>query len=106
MENESTEVFLELKPSMVKEGTDQHAVVLFTKGNIGSDKPVPVVKLPPVIFIGGLSKQVRTGNIQGAWEPYRSVAVVTDVGVPVEEALLEIGMNSKRAVVHLECDYE
>ena len=38
---------------MVKEGVDHHAVVLFTKENMDSDKPVPVVNIPPVRFIGG-----------------------------------------------------
>ena len=66
-----------------------------------SDKPVPVVNLPPVSFIGGTSKQGITGNIQGAWDPDRSVALVTAVCVLVEETLSEIGINSKRAVIHL-----
>ena len=71
-----------------------------------ADKPVPVVNLPPVIFIGGPSKKVITGKIQGAWDTDRSVAVVTAVGVPVEGALADIGMNSRRVVIHLECDCE
>ena len=46
-------------------------MVLFTKGNTYADKPVPVVNLPPVRFIGDPSKQGITGNIQGAWDPNR-----------------------------------
>ena len=44
-------------------------MVLFTKDNTDTDKPVPVVNLPPVRFICGPPKQERTGNIQGAWDP-------------------------------------
>ena len=60
-----------------------------------------MVNFPPVSFIGGPSKQVRTGNIQVAWDPYILVAVITDVGVPVEEELSDIGINVRRAVIHL-----
>ena len=62
-------------------------MVIFTKENMDADKPIPVVNLPPVRFLSGPSKQVRTGNIQGAWYPYRLVAVIMSVIVPVEEAL-------------------
>ena len=63
-------------------------MVLFTKQNMDGDKPVPVLNFPPVRFIGGPSNQGRSCNIQGKWDPYRSVSVVTAVGVPMEEALL------------------
>ena len=106
MENASTKVSLAAHPSMVKEGAEHQPLVIFTKENMDSDKPVLVVNIPPVGFIVGPSKQVITGNIQGYWDPYRSVAVVTAVGVPVQEELSYIGMNSKREVIHLEfyCD--
>ena len=41
-----------------------------------------------------------------AWEPEISVDVVTLVGVPVEETLVDIGMNTRNVVIHLEyyCD--
>ena len=52
---------------MIKEGADHLSVVIFTKYNMESDKPVPVLNLPPVRFLGVPSKQVRTGNIQGVW---------------------------------------
>ena len=71
-----------------------------------ADKPVPVVNIPPVRFIGVPSKQVRTGNIQGVCYPGRSVAAVTALGVPMEEVLSGIGMNSKRKLIHLEFDCE
>ena len=86
---------------MVKERADHQPVVLFTKENLDADKAFPVVYLPPVRFIGGPTNQGITGNIQGAWDKNRSEVVVTAVGVPVEEALSDIGMNSRREVIHL-----
>ena len=65
------------------------------------DKPVPVSNIPPVRFIGGTSKQGIKVNIQGAWDPYGPVEVVTDVGIPVEEALADIGTNARIKVIHL-----
>ena len=62
-------------------------MVLFTKENTDADKPVPVVNLPPVRFIGGISKQGITGNIQGACDSDILIAVIADVDVPVEELL-------------------
>ena len=49
-----------------------------------ADKPVPVLNILPVRFIGGPSKQGKTGNIQGAWYPDISVAVVIVVVIPVQ----------------------
>ena len=57
-------------------------------------------------FIGGASKQGITGNIQGLWYPDRSVVVVTDVVVLVEESLSKIVINSRRAVIRLEFNGE
>ena len=51
-----------------------------------ADKPVQVVNIPPVRFIGGPSKQGIKGDIQGYWYPDRSVAVLMSVGIPLEEA--------------------
>ena len=48
------------------------------------DKPVPVVNLPHVRFIGGPTNQGITGNIEGAWDPEISVAVIITMGVTVE----------------------
>ena len=42
---------------MVKERVNHLPVVLFTKENIYADKPVPVVNLPPVMFIGAPTRQ-------------------------------------------------
>ena len=66
-----------------------------------ADEPAKVVNLLPVRFIGVPSNQGRTGNVQGEWDPDRSVSVLITVGVPVVEALSDIGMNSRRAVIHL-----
>ena len=52
--------------------------------------------ITPLKFTGCHTKQVRTGKVQGAWDPDISVVVVTAVGVPVEEFLLDIGMNTSR----------
>ena len=86
---------------MVTEGEDHQPVFLFTKDNMDADKPVSVVNCPPVRFIGGPSKKERTVNIKGVWYQDISGAVVPAVDVPMEEALLEIGMNFKRAVMNL-----
>ena len=69
MENASIKVSLASQSEMVKEIGGQHPVVLFTKDNTDADKPVPVVILSPVRFIGGPTRQKRTGIIQGAWYP-------------------------------------
>ena len=57
-----------------------------------ADKPVPVENLPPVRFIGDPTGQGRTVRVQGSCEAEREVAVITMVGVPVEEALDDIGI--------------
>ena len=57
-------------------------------------------------FAGGPTNQGRTGNMQGDWYPDRSLAVVTDVGVPVEEDLSNIIINTRRELVNLEYDCE
>ena len=106
MENASTEVSLESHLSMVKEVVDHLSLVIFTKENMGAYKPVPVVNLPPVRFIGGPSRQGISGNIQGDWDPDISVALVTVMGVTLEEVLSDIGMNVRRSVIHLEFDCE
>ena len=54
---------------MEKEGAEHLLLVLFTKDNMDKDKPVPVVNLPPVRFIGGSIKQGITDSIQGYWYP-------------------------------------
>ena len=81
-------------------------MVLFTKENMYIDKPIPVVNIPNVRFIGGPTRQGRTGGIQGGWDPERSVAVINTVGVPVEEALADILMKARNVVINMECDGE
>ena len=66
-----------------------------------ADKPVPVVNLPPVKFIGITKNQGRTGNIQGDWYSEISVAGIPTVGVPVKEDLADIGIKSINVVIHL-----
>ena len=106
MENVSTEVSLAAHSEMVKERADHQPVVLFTKDNIGADKPVPVVILPPVRFIGGPTRQEKIGITQVSWDPEISVDVITRVGIPVEEALDDIVIKTRNVVIHMECDGE
>ena len=56
MDNASTEVSLAAHPFLVKEISDHQPVVLFKKDNTNADKPVTVVNLSPVRFIGHPSK--------------------------------------------------
>ena len=44
-------------------------MVIFTKENTDADKPVPVINLPPVNFIGGTTRQKRTSITQGVLDP-------------------------------------
>ena len=71
-----------------------------------ADKPVPMVNIKIVRFIGGPQSQVRTGRIQGSWEPEISVAVITTVGEKVEGDLYDIVMKSRNVVIYMECDGE
>ena len=71
-----------------------------------AEKPILLVNLPSLNFTCGPTNQRITGNIWGSWDPDRSVAVVTAVGVPVEELLSDIVMNARIAVINLECDCE
>ena len=73
---------------------------------MNAGKYISVVVLLPVRFIGGPKRQGITRSIHGSWDPDRSVAVITAMGVPAEEALSDIGMNSRRAVIYLKCDGE
>ena len=100
------EVSLAAHSVMVKERAYHQPVVLFTKDNMDVDKPVLVVILPPVRFIGGPTIQVKTGAIQVSCDPEISVAVITTVGLPVEEYLADIGMKTRNVVIHMECDGE
>ena len=73
---------------------------------MGADKPIPVLILPHVMFIGGLTRHGRKGNIQGSWDPERSVYVISTVGILVEEALASIRIRTRNVVIHMECDGE
>ena len=101
VENAPTEVLLESPSVMVNKISDQMSVVIITEENIDTYKIVAVVNLPLVRFISGPTKNGIRGNINGAWYPDISVAVVTALGVLVEEVLSDIGMNSSRSVIHL-----
>ena len=76
-------------------------VLIFTNDSMDIYKPIPVGSFPPLRSFGGHKNQGITGNIQVKRNPDISVAVVKAVGIPVEEALADIGMNTKKAVIHL-----
>ena len=40
-------------------------MVLFAKGNMDADKPVPELNIPPISFIGGTTRQIIICIIQG-----------------------------------------
>ena len=44
-------------------------MVLFAKDIMDMYKPVILLNLPHVKFIGGPTNQLITGNTQGAWNP-------------------------------------
>ena len=104
MENKSTEVSLSAHSKIVKEIVDHQPVVIFTKENMDAYKPLTLVILPPVIFIGGPTRQRITGSKQGAWDPEISVSVINAVRVPVDEGLDDIGMKTINVVINMECD--
>ena len=79
-------------------------MLLFTKYSMDADKPVPVVNIPPVKFIGITTNQGITVNIQESCYPEISVAVIITVGVPVEEYLADIGINFRKVVIIMEYD--
>ena len=81
-------------------------MVIFTKENMGADKPVPLVILPPVRCMGGTIRNGIIGSKQVSWDPEISVYMITTVGIPLEEALVDIGMKSRYVVIHMECDGE
>ena len=56
MDISSIEVSVAYYSLMLKEIAYHLTVVLFAKNNIDADKPVPVVNISPVIFIGGTTR--------------------------------------------------
>ena len=103
MENLSTEVSLESHLILVKEESDHPPVVLFTKYSMDAHKNVIVVNLLPTSFVGGTKIQGITCIIKGSWDPERLVEFIYTVGVPVEEALSDIGTNVMNVAIHMEC---
>ena len=60
-------------------------VFILTKEILDSDKPILVQNIPPLYFAGGPTNHGIIDNIQEAWVPDRSVAVVPSVVILVEE---------------------
>ena len=79
-------------------------MVLLTKYSTEANKHVTVVNLPLMRFIGGPKNLGITGNIKGAQDTERLVAMIITVGVPVEEDMDDIEIKSKDMVIHLECE--
>ena len=80
--------------------------VLLSKETLYTDKPILVVNLQPLKFVGGTVNQGRTGKIKGYWDPDISVAVVIVVGVRVADFLYGIIMNARIAVICLKFNCE
>ena len=55
----------------------------------------------PTVTANGSKRINRTDNIQRYWYPEISVDVITMVGVTVKEALSDIRINARIAVIHL-----
>ena len=60
-------------------------MVLLKEDNMDADKPVPVVNIPHVRFIGGPTSDGITGRIQISWDPEKSVSVINTSRVTVDE---------------------
>ena len=101
VENVSIEVSLAGNLAMERERADHQPVVLFTKDNTGAEKPVPVVILPPERCMGGTIRHGIIGSKQVSWDPEISVYMITTVGIPLEEALADIGMKTRNVVIHM-----
>ena len=106
VDNESTEKSLSPHPELETKVTDNQTVVILTKYRLDAYTTMSVGNISPLKLSGGPTNQVITGKIKGSWDPDRSLALVTDMGVPVLEDLSYIGTNARIEVIHLECDYE
>ena len=71
----------------------------------GCRKNVTVGNLLPLKFLGVPIRQGRKCNNLGAWYPERSIVVATEVGITVEEDLLDIMINDRKVMINIECDY-
>ena len=61
-----------------------------TKYSMNAETPIPVGNIPPLNFLGGPKNHGNSGNTNTSWEPEILVAVVTEVGVPVEKYLVYV----------------
>ena len=55
-------------------------MVIVTKEILDSEKPILVRNILPSKFSGGITKQGLIGNMQGDWDPDRSVRGCTEGG--------------------------
>ena len=61
---------------MVKKGEDHPPVVIFTRDSMDTDKPISVVNIPPLGFVGGPTNNLIRGNMQVYWDPEIPVSAV------------------------------
>ena len=69
MDNLPTKASLAAHSEMVKERKEHQPVFLFTKDNMGADKNITLVIIPPVRFIGVPTSQVKKMKHTGILVP-------------------------------------
>ena len=50
--------------------------------------------------------ELKEGAEPVSWDPERSESVISTAGIPVEEALADIGIKTRNVVINMECDGE
>ena len=76
MENAPTEVSSTEKTELKKRDGSCTSCDIHKK-SMDAEKYIPVGNIPILIFLGGPPNMGVPGNTQGAWDPERSLAVVT-----------------------------
>ena len=64
------------------------------------------VALPPLCFVGPIDQRHGCTKMATKWDPQCSLAVVTALGMPTEEALALAGMDPRGVVIALKMDEE
>ena len=77
---------------------DKKPLVLFTRYVLYAEKLVPVLKIPPLMFVVGPKNKLITVIIHVSWDQYIFVVVVASVGVPVKDYLVYIVIYSIKVV--------
>ena len=84
VEKESKERSLSEHPELTTRVAYNQIVLLFNKESLVEYNPSTIGNILLLEFSGGGTNKLRTGNMQVHWNPERSLAVLTDVGVPVD----------------------